>query len=148
MGRNAGRTWRDPHRARRRVPAPTRLLRRSRVWLLAPTWIALNAGLGLYTSQTLFQLVRTPDERFADQWLVGGFDPIHVTIAFLIGGAVFLAGLLYWGGMTYWYDVKDPWTDPGTLDRRDRAEHHQETEKRYHVQADINHRHEEDTANK
>ena len=37
-----------------------RLLRRSRVWLLAPTWIALNAGLGLYTSQTLFQLVRSP----------------------------------------------------------------------------------------
>ncbi len=74
-----------------------RLLRRSRVWLLAPTWIALNAGLGLYTSQTLFQLVRNPDERFADQWLVGGFDPIHVTIAFVIGGAVFLGGVLYWG---------------------------------------------------
>lgn len=75
-----------------------RLLRRSRVWLLAPTWIALNAGLGLYTSQTLFQLVRSPDERFADQWLVGGFDPIHVAVAFLIGGVVFFAGVLFWGG--------------------------------------------------
>jgi MFS family permease len=75
-----------------------RLLRRSRVWLLAPTWIALNAGLGLYTSQTLFQLVRTPDERFEDQWLVGGFDPLAVTVAFIVGGAVFLVGLLYWGG--------------------------------------------------
>ena len=84
--------------ARRGWQRYRRLLRRSRVWLLAPTWIALNAGLGLYTSQTLFQLVRTPDERFADQWLVGGFDPIHVTIAFVIGGAVFLAGLRYWGG--------------------------------------------------
>lgn len=75
-----------------------RLLRRARVWLLAPTWIALNAGLGLYASQTLFQLVRTPDPKFADQWLVGGFAPIHVTITFLLGGGVFFLGLLYWGG--------------------------------------------------
>jgi len=75
-----------------------RLLRKSRVWLLAPTWIALNAGLGLYTSQTLFQLVRTPDPRFADQALVGGFGPLLVTAAFLAGGAVFFVGLVYWGG--------------------------------------------------
>ena len=75
-----------------------RLLRRSRVWLLAPTWIALNAGLGLYTSQTLFQLVRTPDPRFASQVLVGGFEPLVVTAAFLAGGAVFFVGLVYWGG--------------------------------------------------
>ena len=75
-----------------------RLLRRSRVWLLAPTWIALNAGLGLYTSQTLFQLVRTPDQRFADQSLVGGFEPLAVTAAFLVGGAIFFVGLAYWGG--------------------------------------------------
>ena len=34
-----------------------RILRGSHVWLLAPTWIAINATLGLYTSQTLFQLV-------------------------------------------------------------------------------------------
>lgn len=75
-----------------------RLLRHSRVWLLAPTWIALNAGLGLYTSQTLFQLVREPDVRFAGQSLVGGFEPLVVTAAFLLGGVVFLVGLLYWGG--------------------------------------------------
>lgn len=75
-----------------------RLLRRSRVWLLAPTWIALNAGLGLYTSQTLFQLVRTPDARFAEQALVGRFEPLMVAGAFLAGGVVFLAGLVYWGG--------------------------------------------------
>ncbi len=75
-----------------------RLLRRSRVWLLAPTWIALNAGLGLYTSQTLFQLVRTPDPRFSSQALVGGYEPLVVTAAFLAGGTVFVAGLVYWGG--------------------------------------------------
>lgn len=75
-----------------------RLLRRSRVWLLAPTWIALNAALGLYTSQTLFQMVRSPDPRFADQALVGGFDPLLVSVAFVLGGLVFFAGLLFWGG--------------------------------------------------
>jgi MFS family permease len=75
-----------------------RLLRRSRVWILAPTWIAINAALGLYASQTLFQLVRTRDARFEDQWLVGGFDPVHVSIAFLAGGGVFFLGLIYWGG--------------------------------------------------
>ncbi len=42
--------------------------------------------------------MRTPDERFSDQWLVGGFDPLLVTLAFVAGGAVFMAGLLYWGG--------------------------------------------------
>lgn len=97
----------DIARDARRVPAAVargswrryrRLLGRSRVWLLAPTWIALNAGLGLYTSQTLFQLVREPDERFADQWLVGGLDPIGVTVAFVAGGTLFFAGVIYWGG--------------------------------------------------
>jgi len=74
-----------------------RILGRSRVWLLAPTWIALNAALGLYTSQTLFQLVRTPDPRFSDQSLVGGLEPLTVSLAFVVGGVVFFAGLWYWG---------------------------------------------------
>ena len=45
----------DPEEGLRRY---VRILRGSHVWLLAPTWIAINATLGLYTSQTLFQLVR------------------------------------------------------------------------------------------
>jgi MFS family permease len=68
------------------------------VWLLAPTWIAMNAVLGLYTSQALFQLIRSRDERFANQALVGGFGALEVTATFLIGGAVFFVGLWYWGG--------------------------------------------------
>ena len=51
------------------------LLRSSHVWVLAPTWIAINAALGLWTTQSLFQLVREPDPRFADQMLMGGFEP-------------------------------------------------------------------------
>jgi MFS family permease len=75
-----------------------RILGGSHVWLLAPTWIAINATLGLYTSQTLFQLVRAPDPRFVDQVLMGGFDPLQVSLGLGIGGLLFFAGLLYWGG--------------------------------------------------
>ncbi len=85
----------DPDEGFRRY---LRILRGSHVWLLAPTWIAINATLGLYTSQTLFQLVRKPDPRFVDQVLMGGFDPLQVSAGLAAGGLLFLAGLLYWGG--------------------------------------------------
>lgn len=75
-----------------------RILRGSHVWLLAPTWIAINATLGLYTSQTLFQLVREPNPQFANQQLMGGFDPVQVSVGLAIGGLLFFAGLFYWGG--------------------------------------------------
>jgi MFS family permease len=75
-----------------------RIARSRRVWLLAPTWIAINATLGLYTSQTLFQLVKAPDPRFAGQLLMGGFSPLAVSLGLGVGGLLFLAGLLYWGG--------------------------------------------------
>ncbi len=69
-----------------------------RVWLLAPTWIALNAVIGTWTSQSIFQLVREPSPRFAHQLLMGGFRPIEISIG--LGGAllIFFVGLLFWGG--------------------------------------------------
>jgi MFS family permease len=75
-----------------------RILRGSHVWLLAPTWIAINATLGLYTSQTLFQLVREPDPRFSEQQLMGGFGPLQISAGLAIAGLLFFAGLFYWGG--------------------------------------------------
>jgi MFS family permease len=75
-----------------------RILGGSHVWLLAPTWIAINATLGLFTSQTLFQLVREPDLRFAGQQLMGGFDELSVSLGLGIAGVLFFAGLFYWGG--------------------------------------------------
>ena len=74
------------------------ILTGSHVWLLAPTWIAINATLGLFTSQTLFQLVREPDPQFADQALMGGFSAVQMSIALAIGGVLFFIGLFYWGG--------------------------------------------------
>ncbi|TAK00555.1 MAG: MFS transporter [Chloroflexota bacterium] len=74
-----------------------RILARSHVWLLAPTWIAINAVLGLYTTQTIFQLVRERDPAFADQLLMGGFEPVQVSAGLAVGGLLFFAGLIYWG---------------------------------------------------
>lgn len=74
-----------------------KLLTRSHIWLLAPTWIAINAALGLYTSQTLFQLTKEADPRFADQALVGGIAPLAITGGLIVIGIVFFAGIRYWG---------------------------------------------------
>jgi MFS family permease len=74
-----------------------RILGQTHVWLLAPTWIAINAVLGLFTTQTIFQLVRQPDPRFRDQLLMGGFEPLQISIGLAVGGLLFFAGLIYWG---------------------------------------------------
>ncbi|MEW5991156.1 MAG: MFS transporter [Chloroflexota bacterium] len=74
-----------------------RILSGSHVWLLAPTWIAINAVLGLYTTQTIFQLVRERDPHFSDQLLMGGFAPAQVSAGLFVGGLLFFAGLIYWG---------------------------------------------------
>lgn len=77
------------------------LLTKSHVWLLAPTWIAINAALGLFTGQTLFQLVNKPEPdvaaKFADQLLVGRLGPLGVTAGLLLAGVFFVTGLVYWG---------------------------------------------------
>ena len=74
-----------------------KLLSTSHVWLLGPTWIAINAAIGLWTTQSLFQLVKEPDPRFADQMLMGRFDPIAISVGLGIGLLIFFAGLIYWG---------------------------------------------------
>ncbi len=74
-----------------------KILTGTHVWLLAPTWIAINAVLGLYTTQTIFQMVRAPDPRFPNQLLMGGFESFQISIGLAVGGALFFAGLIYWG---------------------------------------------------
>jgi MFS family permease len=73
------------------------ILRASHVWLLAPTWIAVNAAIGLWTGQSIFQLVREPPPEFADQALMGGFSPVAISAGFVVAGVVFFAGLIWWG---------------------------------------------------
>jgi hypothetical protein len=71
----------------------------SHAWVLAPTWIAVNAVLGLWSSQSIFQLVKHPGSLFEpDQLLMGGFTRIQLSAGLAVGLLVFFAGLLYWGG--------------------------------------------------
>ena len=74
------------------------LMRAPQVWLLAPTWIALNAVLGAWTTQSVFQLVREPSAEHGEQLLMGGFGPAQVSLGLAVAGVIFFAGLFYWGG--------------------------------------------------
>ena len=77
-----------------------RLLASSGVWLLAPTWIALNAIIGAWTTQSIFQLVReNPDSRFEGQVLMGGFAPSQVSMGLAVALVVFFAGIFVWGNL-------------------------------------------------
>jgi MFS family permease len=72
------------------------LLRSSHVWLLAPTWIAVNAAIGLWFSQSIFQFSKA-DPRFPDQFLLRGFSPVQISLSAVVIGLLFGAGLIYWG---------------------------------------------------
>jgi MFS family permease len=72
------------------------LTRSAHVWLLAPTWIAVNASIGLWFSQSIFQFAQS-NPRFPDQVLMQGFTPIQISATAVAIGIVFGAGLLYWG---------------------------------------------------
>lgn len=72
------------------------LLRTSHVWLLAPTWIAVNASIGLWFSQSIFQF-SAPNLKFPDQFLHRGFSPVEISLTAVVVGLLFGVGLLYWG---------------------------------------------------
>ena len=72
------------------------LVRQSHVLLLAPTWIAVNASIGLWFSQSLYQLNKA-DPRFPDQWLLQGFSANQITIGAIVIAVVFGAGIWWWG---------------------------------------------------
>jgi MFS family permease len=72
------------------------LVSSTHVMLLAPTWIAINASIGLWFSQSIFQFSRR-DERFPEQVLHQGFSSLQITVAAIAIALVFAAGLVYWG---------------------------------------------------
>jgi MFS family permease len=72
------------------------LVRSAHVWLLAPTWIAVNASIGLWFSQSIFQFAKA-DPDFPDQVLMRGFTAVQISLAAVVIGLIFGAGLLYWG---------------------------------------------------
>ena len=72
------------------------LIRSAHVLLLAPTWIAVNASIGLWFSQSLFQFSKA-DPKFPEQELMRGFDANQITVVAIVVAIVFGMGLLYWG---------------------------------------------------
>jgi MFS family permease len=72
------------------------LVRSSHVWLLAPTWIAVNASIGLWFSQSIFQFAQA-NPAFPEQVLMRGFSAVQISAAAVVIGVVFGLGLLYWG---------------------------------------------------
>lgn len=73
------------------------LVSSSHVLLLAPTWIAVNAAIGLWFSQSLFQFQKT-DSPFRDtQWLHQGFSANQVTVGAIAIAIVFGVGIFWWG---------------------------------------------------
>ena len=68
----------------------------SHVLLLAPTWIAVNASIGLWFSQSLYQFNKA-DPRFPDQWLLQGFSADQITLGAIVIAIIFGAGILWWG---------------------------------------------------
>ena len=83
--------------------------------LFKPESAAKRQALGetLWTYTALCQLEKTP-------WWHTDFPLLNYRVPAWIAWRYRIRGLLYWGGMAYWNDVEDPWTEPGTLDRRDR----------------------------
>jgi MFS family permease len=72
------------------------LVSHSHVLLLAPTWIAVNASIGLWFSQSLFQLAKA-NPAFPDQWLLQGFSANEITVGAIGIAIVFGTGIIWWG---------------------------------------------------
>jgi len=70
-------------------------------------------GESIWTYTALCQRDKTP-------WWHTDFPLLNYRVPTWIAWRYRMRGLLYWGGMSYWRGVEDPWTEPGTLDRRDR----------------------------
>lgn len=83
--------------------------------LFKPESAAARLALGeqVWTYTALCQGKKTP-------WWHTDFPLLNYRVPAWIAWRYRMTGLLYWGGMSYWSGVEDPWTDPGTLDRRDR----------------------------
>jgi len=93
----------DPTGEREALAAQHTSLRRylslvghSHVLLLAPTWIAVNASIGLWFSQSLFQLAKA-NPAFPDQWLLQGFSANEITLGAIAIAIVFGTGIIWWG---------------------------------------------------
>jgi len=83
--------------------------------LFKPESAAKRQALGetVWTYTALCQLDPTP-------WWHIDFPLLNYRVPAWISWRYRIRGILYWGGMSFWRQVEDPWTDPKTLDRRNK----------------------------
>ena len=73
------------------------LLRTSHVWLLAPTWIAVNASIGLWFSQSIFQFSKAT-RGFPTRSCMRGFSANQITLAAIVDRRASSGpACIYWG---------------------------------------------------
>ncbi|MGZ6269507.1 MAG: MFS transporter [Candidatus Limnocylindrales bacterium] len=68
-----------------------------KVLLFAPTWIAVNAIIGLWRSQAPFLLTGESTFRDPNQLLLRGFTPTQIGAGMAVLALFFGAGILFWG---------------------------------------------------
>jgi len=84
--------------------------------LFDPESAARRRALGetVWTYTALCQGAPTP-------WWHTDYPLLNYRVPAWIAWRYRIRGLLYWGGMSFWSHVEDPWTEPGTLDRRQQS---------------------------
>jgi len=84
--------------------------------LYRPTEARRRQKLGeqIWTYTALCQRMRTP-------WWHIDYPLLNYRVPAWTSWRFGITGLLYWGGMANWRYVDDPWTDPQTLDRREKS---------------------------
>jgi MFS family permease len=85
-----------------RLHSPARylhILSNDQVLLFAPTWLAINAILGLWAVQGLFLLAGGGHFHDSSQWLMQDFPNTYIGYGAAIVAAFFGLGILFWGNV-------------------------------------------------
>lgn len=91
------------------------------IWCpLFPLFDAESASKRLALGEKIWTYTALCQGKEPTPWWQTDFPLLNYRVPAWIAWRHQLTGLLYWGGMAYWNDVNDPWTEPITLNRRDR----------------------------
>lgn len=81
---------------RRSVRDYLRIMLDGRLMRFVPAWLMVNAVFAIWTVHTIYQLKANEALPVSNQRLVGAFSGADISQIYLVCGATFLAGLLYW----------------------------------------------------
>jgi hypothetical protein len=91
------------------------------IWCaLFPLFKAESAAKRQADGETVWAYTALCQARPTPWWHID-FPLLNYRVPAWIAWRYRIRGLLYWGGLSFWRQVDDPWTEPETLDRRDRG---------------------------